>query len=97
MHAVEALNDGLLDLLDALGGLAGLRVDAKDRVVVDLGLEALRPAAVAAKPGTTVGIEVLLLLVHPPSVASSVPGARRRSPGSSEYISMSLRAPAIAM
>jgi hypothetical protein len=52
VHAVEALNDRLLDLLDAVGGLARLRLNLEDRVVMDLGFEALRPAAVAPQPGT---------------------------------------------
>ena len=52
VHAVEALDDGLLDLLDAVGGLAALGIDLEDRVVVDLGFEALRPAAIAPQPGT---------------------------------------------
>ena len=47
----QALDDGLLDLLDPVGRAPGVGVDAEDRVVVDLGLEALRPAAIAAKPG----------------------------------------------
>ena len=58
VHAVEALDDGLLDLLDPLGGLAGLGVDADDRVVVDLRLEARRPAAVAAQPGAAVAVQL---------------------------------------
>ena len=54
VHAVEALDDRLLDLVDAArSGIAGLGVDAADRVVVDLDLEVLRPAAVAAQPGAS--------------------------------------------
>jgi hypothetical protein len=51
VHAVQALDDGLLELLDHLGALAvsGRSVDA---LVVDLDLELLRPAAVAAQPGS---------------------------------------------
>ncbi len=56
VHAVEALNDGLLHLLDPLGGLARLRIDAQDRVLMDLRLEPLRPAAVAAQPGAAIRI-----------------------------------------
>jgi hypothetical protein len=41
VHAVKALDHGLLDLLDAIGGLARLRIDLQDRVVMDLGFEAL--------------------------------------------------------
>jgi hypothetical protein len=33
VHAVEALHDGLLDLVDHLGALAVLRVDAVDALV----------------------------------------------------------------
>ena len=50
MHAVEALHDGLLDLVDDLGALAGHRVDLVDPLVVDLNLEVAGPAAVAAQP-----------------------------------------------
>ena len=31
VHAVEVLDDGLLDLLHPFGGFAGLGVDAEDR------------------------------------------------------------------
>jgi hypothetical protein len=51
VHAVEALHDGLLDLVDDLAALAGDRVDAVDALVVDLHLQLLGPAAVAAQPG----------------------------------------------
>ena len=61
VHAVEALDDRLLDLLDPLGGLAGIGVDADNRVVMNLGLEAGRPAAVAAQPGGAVTVQ----LAHP--------------------------------
>jgi hypothetical protein len=50
VHAGEALDHGLLDLLNPVGSLAALRIDLEDGVVVNLGLEPLRPAAVAAKP-----------------------------------------------
>ena len=53
VHALQALHDGLLDLVDDLGALAGLRVDPVDALVVDLDLEVLRPAAVAAQPGVS--------------------------------------------
>jgi hypothetical protein len=52
VHAVQALHHRLLDLLDAVGRLARLGLDLEDRVVMDLGFEALRPAAVAPQPGT---------------------------------------------
>ena len=51
VEAVEALDDGLLGLLDRLGSLAGLGVDLEDALVVDPDLEVLRPAAVTAQPG----------------------------------------------
>ena len=51
VHAVQALHDRLLDLVDDLAALARDRVDAVDALVVDLDLELLRPAAVAAQPG----------------------------------------------
>jgi hypothetical protein len=41
VHAIEALHDRLLDLLDPLRGLAALGVDPQDRVVVDLRLQPL--------------------------------------------------------
>ena len=51
VHAVQALHDGLLDLVDDLRPLARDGVDAVDALVVDLDLELLRPAPVAAQPG----------------------------------------------
>src|SRR6476619_2892362 len=54
VHAVEALHDRLLDLVEPLGEAARLGVDAEDRVVVDLRLEVLGPAAVAAQPRAAV-------------------------------------------
>jgi len=41
VHAIEALDDGLLNLVDALGRRAAGGVDSQDRVVVDLRLEVL--------------------------------------------------------
>jgi hypothetical protein len=41
VHAVEALDNRLLDLLHAVCGLAGLGVDLEDCVVVDLCLESM--------------------------------------------------------
>ena len=52
VHAVQALHDGLLELVDDLGALAGVGVDLVDALVVDLHLEVRRPAAVAAQPGS---------------------------------------------
>jgi hypothetical protein len=45
VHAVQALHDGLLQLVDDLAALAGLRVDLVDALVVHLHLEVGRPAA----------------------------------------------------
>ena len=58
MHAVEALDDRLLDLLDPLRGLARVGVDADDRVVVDLRFEPRRPAAIAAQPRGSVAVQL---------------------------------------
>ena len=51
MHALEALNDGLLKLIDYLGALAAARVDLVDPFVVNLNLKVGRPAPVTAQPG----------------------------------------------
>src|SRR3954454_7149326 len=51
VHAVQALHDGLLHLVDDLGPLAGLGIDLVDALVVHLHLEVGGPAAVAAQPG----------------------------------------------
>src|SRR3989442_1342471 len=50
VHAVQALHDSLLELVDDFRPLARLRIDLVDALVVDLDLEILRPAAIAAKP-----------------------------------------------
>ena len=50
VHALEALDDRLLHLVDDLAALAALRIDPVDPLVVHLDLEVLRPAAVAAQP-----------------------------------------------
>src|SRR4051794_21044527 len=50
VQAVQALDDCLLHLLNGLDRLAGLGVDLEDALVMDLNLEVLRPAAVAAQP-----------------------------------------------
>jgi hypothetical protein len=50
VEAVEALDHRLLDLLHGLHRLAAVGVDLEDALVVDLGLEVPRPAAVAAQP-----------------------------------------------
>ena len=51
MHALKALNDGLLELIDYFGALAAARVDLVDALVVDLNFKVGGPAAVAAQPG----------------------------------------------
>jgi hypothetical protein len=50
VHAVKALHDGLLELVDDLGSLTGLGIDLVDALVVHLHLEILGPAAVATQP-----------------------------------------------
>ncbi len=67
VHAVDALHERLLHLVDALGEDPAVGVDAADRVVVDLDLEVLGPAAVTAQPGRTVPVE----LAHRSIVARS--------------------------
>ena len=57
VHAVQALDDGLLELVDHLGALAGLRVDLVDPLVVHLHLEVAATsigssAARPCSPGT---------------------------------------------
>ena len=58
VHAVEALDDRFLHLVDPFGEGAGLGIDGADRVVVDLDLEVLRPAAVAAQPGRALAVHL---------------------------------------
>ena len=89
VQAVEALDDGLLDLLDRLDGLAGVRVDLEHALVVDLDLEVLRPAAVAAQPARRGADRILVLIPpcahYPPRGAQasvhSREAAPRRRPG----------------
>jgi hypothetical protein len=50
VHALEALDDRLLHLIDDLAAFAAVRVDAVDALVMDLNLKVLRPAAVTAQP-----------------------------------------------
>jgi hypothetical protein len=50
MHAFQALHHRLLHLVHNLAALARFRVDPVDPLVVDLHLEVLGPAAVAAQP-----------------------------------------------
>src|SRR5690349_7537723 len=59
VHAVDALNQGLLDLVDSLGQHAVLGVDAADRVIVQLDLEVLGPAAVATQPCGAISVQVI--------------------------------------
>ena len=48
VHALQALHDGLLHLVHHLAALSALGIDPVDALVVDLDLQVLRPAAVAA-------------------------------------------------
>jgi hypothetical protein len=41
VHAVEALHDSLLQLVDHFGALAGLGIDLVDPLIVDLDLQIL--------------------------------------------------------
>jgi hypothetical protein len=50
VHALQALHDGLLHLVDHFSALATLRFDPVDPLVVDLDLQVLRPAPIAAQP-----------------------------------------------
>ncbi len=63
VHAVQALHDRLLKLVDDFRALARLGVDLVDTLVVDLDLEVLRPAAVAAKPAA--GARLCHRMLHP--------------------------------
>jgi hypothetical protein len=51
VEAFGALDGRLNVLLVGISGFARLRVDFEIALVVDLGLEVLRPASVATKPG----------------------------------------------
>ena len=55
VHALQALDDGLLHLVDDLAALAALGVDPVDPLVMNLHLEVLGPAAVAAQPAADLG------------------------------------------
>ena len=55
VHALEALHDGLLHLIDDLAALARLGIDLVDPLVMHLHLEVLRPAAVAPQPASDLG------------------------------------------
>jgi hypothetical protein len=59
VHAVQALDHRLLELVDYLRALAGGGIDAVHPLVVDLYLEVGRPAAVATQPGAN-GVLALL-------------------------------------
>ena len=50
VHALEALDDGLLHLVDDFAPLAAFGVDSVDALVVNLDLKVLGPAAVAPQP-----------------------------------------------
>ena len=58
MEAAQALDDRVGDLVEAIRGLARLGVDPEDRVVMQLDLEVAGPAAVAAKPGGAIPVEL---------------------------------------
>jgi hypothetical protein len=58
VEAPQALNHRLLHLVEAIGGLAAIGIDPQDRVVVQLDLEVRRPAAIAAKPGGAIPVEL---------------------------------------
>jgi hypothetical protein len=55
MHALEALHDSFLHLIDHVRAFAGVRVDAVNALVVELYLEVLRPASVTPQPATNLG------------------------------------------
>ena len=79
VHAVEALHDGLLDLVDDLAALPADGVDAVDSLVVDLDLELLRPASVAAQPrADRVSRTFHLNPFYAPARGNSPPGAGHR-------------------
>ena len=73
VHAVHALDHSLLDLVDDLAALAGVRVDPVYPLVVHLQFEVLGPAAVAAKPAPNLAGA----LHHDDSIG---PGPRRAAP-----------------
>ena len=54
VHAVQALHDRLLELVDDLGALAGLRVDPVDALVVHLDLE-VRATSSGSSAARTIG------------------------------------------
>jgi hypothetical protein len=55
VHALEALDDRLLHLIDDFAALARLGVDPVDPLVMDLDLKVLGPAAIAAQPAADLG------------------------------------------
>ena len=55
VHALAALHDRLLHLVDDLPALARLRVDLVDTLVMHLHFEVLRPASVAPQPAPDLG------------------------------------------
>ena len=83
VHAVQALHDRLLDLVDDLRALARLGIDLVDALVVDLDLEVGRPAAVAAQPGAVSGVRSIGSILGSGAMADTVlcetaDGASRR-------------------
>jgi hypothetical protein len=55
VHAFEALDDRFLHLVDDLGALTAVGIDPVNSFVMDLNLEVLGPAAVAAQPAPDLG------------------------------------------
>jgi crotonobetainyl-CoA:carnitine CoA-transferase CaiB-like acyl-CoA transferase len=80
VQAVEALNDGLLHLLDRVDRLARLRVDLENALVVELHLEVLRPAAVAAQPARLGPDRVGCRSLHAPIMLPRAPEPVRMAP-----------------
>ena len=86
VHAVQALHDGLLQLVDDLRALAGVGVDFVDPLVVDLDLQILRPAAVAAQPAARArlghrALHELIVCIRLPAPRGSDIFSRRNADG----------------
>src|ERR1700730_12904834 len=77
VHAVQTLHDGLLQLVDHLCALTRLGVDLVDALVVDLDLQILGPAAIAAQPAAGAGLGRRAL--HGRIVCGLWPGVRLRA------------------
>jgi hypothetical protein len=72
VHALQALHDCLLHLFDGLHGLPALGVDLEDALVVQLYLEALRPAAIAAQPTRLSANGITCGTLHPLIILAGV-------------------------